>query len=141
MEAYALHPLRSRSTGAEWLPGQKVEAPEEKLLAWAEKGLVRIEDDEDPSSRLFSNGKPTGATLADPPLIRVYAWCLLNLRFGPIFSAPTDFSKTAEECRLSIEDTQEAFRKLLKDGDLEMERTRNGNIYFLAALRWGGRQT
>ena len=137
MEAYALHPLRSRSTGAEWLPGQKVEAPEEKLLAWAEKGLVRIENDEDPSSRLFSNGKPTGATLADPPLIRVYAWCLLNLRFGPIFSSPTDFSKTSEECHLSLREVREAFGKLLKEGDLLVERRRGGrDVYYLAPLRW-----
>ena len=136
MEAYALYPLRSKSTGAEWLPGQKVEAPDEKLLAWAERGLVRIEDPS--SSRLFSNGRPTGATLADPPLIRVYAWCLVNLRFGPILSPPTDLPKAAEECRLSIGETREAFGQLLRDGDLLCERDRQSGkvIYYLAPIRW-----
>ncbi len=130
MEAYALHPLRSKSTGTEYLPGERVEAPLEKLLEWAEKGLVQIEDPR------FSNGKSTFAILNDPPHIRVYAWCLSNLRFGPILSTPTDFPRAAEECRLSIEETREAFRKLLKDGDLLKERDRRGDIYFLAPIRW-----
>ena len=137
MEAYALYPLRSKSTGAEWLPGQKVEASDEKLLSWAERGLVRIEDPSS-SSRLFSNGRPTGATLADPPHIRIYAWCLVNLRFGPILSPPTDLSKAAEECRLSIGETREAFKELLRDGDLQVERDRptRTDIYFLAPIKW-----
>jgi hypothetical protein len=140
MEAIALHPLRSRSTGAEWLPGQKVEASEEKLRSWAEQGLVRIveTDPSFPPSRLFSNGKPPGANLADPPLIRVYAWCLVNLRFGPILSTPTDFPRAAEECHLPLDDAREAFRKLLKDGDLLCERARQSGkeIYYLAPIRW-----
>lgn len=134
MEAIALHPLRSKSTGVEWLPGQKVEAPEEKLREWAEKGLVRLVDSFPP--QLFSNGKPTGATLNDPPHIRTYAWCLANLRFGTIFSSPTDFSKTAKECHLSLREVREAFGRLLKDGDLKVERTRGRDIYFLAPFRW-----
>ena len=140
MEAIALHPLRSRSTGAEWLPGQKVEASEEKLRSWAEQGLVRIveTDPSFPPSQLFSTGKPTGANLADPPLIRVYAWCLVNLRFGPILSTPTDFPRAAEECHLPLDDAREAFRKLLKDGDLLCERGRQSGkeIYYLAPIRW-----
>lgn len=131
IEAYAIHPLRSKSTGAEYLPGERVEAPPEKLREWAERGLVRIED-----HRLFSNGKTTGATTDDLPHIRIYAWSLVNLKFGPILSLPTDLPKVAEECHLSIQEVREAFGKLLKEGDLEMERTRKGNIYFLAALRW-----
>lgn len=131
MEAYALHPLRSKSTGTEYLPGERVEAPPEKPLEWAEKGLVQIED-----PRLFSNGKPTGATLNDPSHIRVYAWCLLNLRFGPILSSPTDLPKAAEECRLSLLEVREAFGKLVEEGDLKAERTRAGDIYFLAPVRW-----
>ena len=135
MEAFALCPLRVKSTGAEYLPGERVEAPEEKLRTWAEMGLVRIAAPD--SSRLFSNEKPTGATLDDPPLIRVYAWCLANLRFGPLFSQPTDLSKAAEECCLSIEETRNAFKQLLRDGDLMFERGRGGkDVYFLAPLRW-----
>ena len=134
MEACAIHPLRSKSTGTEYLPGDPVIAPPEKLLEWAKMGLVRLES---PSSRLFSNGRPTGATIGDQPHIRVYAWCLVNLRFGPILSTSTDLPKAAEECRLSIEETREAFWKLLKDGDLKFERGHGGrDIYFLAPIRW-----
>lgn len=89
---------------------------------------------EDP--RLFSNGKPTFATLANPHHIRVYAWCLINLRFGPILSSPTDFSKTAEECHLSLPEVRESFGKLLKEGDLKVEKNRRGDIWYLVPLRW-----
>ncbi|MHB1756818.1 MAG: hypothetical protein ACYCT9_04810 [Leptospirillum sp.] len=132
----ALSPFRVKSTGMEYHPGEKVEAPEEKLRLWAEKGLVQIEDSD--FSRLFSNGRPTGATLADPPHIRVYAWCLVNLRFGPMLSSPTDLCKAAEECRLSIEETREAIGKLLREGDLQVERDRRARteIYFLAPIKW-----
>ena len=131
MEAYAIHPLRSKSTGAEYLPGERVEAPPEKLREWAEKGLVQIED-----PRLFSNGKPTGATTDDLPHIRAYAWSLANLKFGPILSLPTDFPKVARECRLSLREVRESFGKLLKEGDLKVEKTRRGDIWYLAPLRW-----
>lgn len=135
MEAYALHPLRSKSTGAEYLPGERVDAPPEKLRTWEEMGLVRIENSD--SMRLFSNGKATGATLADLPHIRIFAWSLVNLRFGPLLSSPTDLSKAAEECRMPVEETREAFRQLLRDGDLLVERDRrHGDIYYLAPIRW-----
>lgn len=42
MEAVALKPIRVRTTGKEYLPGDRVEAEPEKLLQWSEKGLVRI---------------------------------------------------------------------------------------------------
>ena len=135
MDAFALHPLRSRSTGVEYLPGEKVEAPEEKLMAWAERGLVRIEDPSS-ASRLFSNGKPTGATTDDLPHIRAYAWSLANLKFGPILSLPTDFPKVARECRLSLREVRESFGKLLKEGDLKVEKNRRGDIWYLVPLRW-----
>lgn len=137
MEAIALHPLRSRSTGAEWLPGQKIEAPEDKIRSWAEQGLVQIIETSDPTSPLFSKGKPMGATLADPPLIRVYAWCLLNLRFSPILLTPTDFQRAAKECQLSIEETRAVFGQLLRDGDLKCERDRVGKeIHYLAPIQF-----
>ena len=135
----ALTNFRVRSTGAEYPAGSLVEAPEEKLLVWAEKGLVRIVNEEDPSSRpLFSNGRPTGATLADSPHIRVYAWSLVNLRFGLIFSPPTDLPKAAEECQLSIGEARDAFRKLLHDGDLlvEQDRRTRTDIFYLAPIKW-----
>lgn len=135
---------RVKYTGKIFEPGTILDLPEDKAWrlinqCWAEP----VQDHENTeleslnSSRLFSNGKATGATLGDPPLIRVYAWSLVNLRFGPILSQSTDLSKVAEECRLSIEETREAFRKLLQDGDLLVERDRRrGDIYFLAPIKW-----
>jgi len=135
---------RVKYTGKIFEPGTILDLPEDKAWrlinqCWAEP----VQDQENPeseslhSSRLFSQGITTGASLDDPPLIRVYAWSLVNLRFGPILSQPTDLSKVAEECRLSIEETREAFKKLLKDGDLKFERGRGGkDVYFLAPIRW-----
>ena len=100
-------------------------------MEWAEKVLVRVED-----PRLFSNGKPTFATTADPPHIRVYAWCLVYLRFGPLLSSPPDLSRAAKECRLSLPEVRESFDRLLQEGDLKVERTRQGEIYFLAPVGW-----
>ena len=135
--AVAIKNFRVKGTGAAFPAGTLVEATPETLSKWAEMGLVRIEDPSF-SSRMSSNGKATGATLSDPPYIRVYAWCLVNLRFGPILSPPTDLSKAAEECQLSIEETREAFGKLLQDGDLQVERDRHTrtDIYFLAPIKW-----
>lgn len=94
-----------------------------------------IPDLEDP--RLSSNGKPTGATTVDPLHIQVYAWCLANLGFGPdLAGRPTDLSRAGKECRLSLPEVREAFGKLLKEGDLKVERTRRGDIWYLAPVRW-----
>ena len=135
-EAIAIKNFRVKGTGAAYPVGSRVEAPAETLRKWADMGLVQIEEPSF-SSRLFSNGKPTGATIGDQPHIRVYAWSLVNLRFGPALSSPTDLWGAAEECQLSIGETREAFRKLLRDGDLLVERGRGGrDVYYLAPLRW-----
>ena len=42
MEAIAIRPIRVKSTGREYLPGDRVEAELEKLLQWSEKGFIRI---------------------------------------------------------------------------------------------------
>ena len=87
--------------------------------------------------RLFSNGKPTFAMLADPPHIRAYAWCLANLGFGPdLAGSPTDLSRAGKECRLSLPEVREAFGKLLKEGDLKIERNRGGDLWYLSPARW-----
>ena len=129
---------RIKYTGKIFEPGTILDLPEDKAWwlinqCWASP----VQDHENfNSSRLFPNGKATGATLDDPPLIRVYAWCLVNLRFGPLLSHPTDFSRVAEECQLSIQEAKEAFRKLLRDGDLKVERGRGGrDVYYLAPIR------
>ncbi len=128
----ALRPFRVKSTGQRFQPGEKVEAPPEKLLAWVAKGLVMIE-----TGQLFSNGKPTGALLDDPSHIRLFAWCLSNLHFSPV-SGATDVSKAAAECRLTIQEAREAFGKLLQEGDLRVERARRGgkDVFYLAPIRW-----
>ena len=136
---------RVKYTGKIFEPGTILDLPEDK--AWRlinQCWGIAVQDYENAelefsfSSRLFSNGKPTGATLKDLPHIRVYAWSLLNLRFGPILSSPTDLSKAAEECQLSIEETREAVGKLLRNGDLQVERDRRTrtDIYFLAPIKW-----
>ncbi len=42
MEAIAIRPIRVKTTGKEYRPGDRVEAEPEKLLQWSEKGFVRI---------------------------------------------------------------------------------------------------
>lgn len=137
---------RVKYTGKIFEPGTILDLPEDKAWrlinqCWAEAvQICECEGSENPVTTartwLFSNGKATFATLADPPYIRVYAWCLLNLRFGPLFSHPTDLPKAAEECRLSLREVREAFGKLLKEGDLKVKRYRRGDIWYLAPLRW-----
>ena len=134
---------RVKYTGKIFEPGTILDLPEDKAWrlinqCWAEpvQDHEKTESESLNSSRLFSNGKVTGATLDDPPLIRIYAWCLLNLRFGPTLSTPTDFPRAAEECCLSVEETREAFKKLVCDGDLRFERERGREYYWLAPIRW-----
>ncbi|WP_053765331.1 hypothetical protein [Leptospirillum ferriphilum] len=134
---------RVKYTGKIFEPGTILDLPEDKAWrlinqCWAEpvQDYENTESESLNSSRLFSQGKPTGGTLDDPPLIRVYAWSLVNLRFGPILSTPTDFPRAAEECRLSIEETREAFKKLVRDGDLRFEREQGREYYWLAPIRW-----
>lgn len=136
MEIEIIRPVRGRNN-VTITPGTIKDFPEETAKKLIDVGAGKpYQTPEDP--RLFSNGKPTFATIDDLPHIRLYAWCLANLRFAPILSSPTDFSRAAEECRLSIEETREAFRKLLKDGDLLCERGRQSGkeIYYLAPIRW-----
>ncbi len=136
---------RVKYTGKIFEPGTILDLPEDKAWrlinqCWAEpvQNYKNADLESSDFSRLFSNGKSTGATLADPPHIRVYAWCLVNLRFGPILSPPTDLSKAAEECRISIGETREAFGKLLHDGDLLVERDRRArtDIFYVAPIKW-----
>ncbi len=130
--ATALQAFRRRSTGESWNPGDPVFAPEDKLREWAEEGLVRIEE-----TRLFSNGKPTFATTFDQAHIRVYAWCLANLRFGSALPAPLDPFRVAADCRLTVPEARSALGKLVADGDLQVERERRTGkeVYFLAPIR------
>ena len=42
MEAIAIRPIRMKTSGKEYRPGDRVDAEPAKLLQWSEKGLVRI---------------------------------------------------------------------------------------------------
>jgi len=42
MEAIAIRPIRVKTSGKEYRPGDRVDSEPAKLLQWSEKGLVRI---------------------------------------------------------------------------------------------------
>lgn len=46
MEAIAIRPIRVKTTGKEYMPGDRVDAEPEKLIQWSEKGLVRIVEED-----------------------------------------------------------------------------------------------
>ena len=54
----------------------------------------------------------------DPPLIRVYAWCLVHLGFGP--SLPLDLGKLASDCKIGIHGAKQALAQLVLEGDLKV---------------------
>jgi hypothetical protein len=85
----------------------------------------------------------------DPPVIRLYAWALQNLRFVPV-DGPTAKSlkvssgemdrlrigKLARELRMTDREIQAAFDQLVREGDLMFKTERGRRIYFLAPLRF-----
>ena len=71
----------------------------------------------------------------DPPLIRVYAWCLLHLGFSP--SLLLDLRKLASDCKIGIHEAKQALAQLVLDGDLRIERDSRGReLYSLAPVQW-----
>lgn len=145
MEAFAIHPLRVKSTGTEYLPGERVDASPEKLKDWAAKGLVRIHEPESPLPVVISSDGRVLAWANDPPHIRVYAWALQTLRFVPVDeqtarslkipSGEVDGSRLrilAEKLRMSHQDLQSALDLLVVDGDLRRMTERSRRIYWLA---------
>lgn len=62
MDATVLKPIRVRSTGETFLPGQVVDLPEEKIREWGDRGLVRPLPP-DPESEM---GKPENPRKPDP---------------------------------------------------------------------------
>jgi len=72
----------------------------------------------------------------DPPFVRVYAWALVNLRFGPSL-APLNMQKLATDCRIDVVEARQALEQLVEDGDLIVESERRGRgTYWLAPIRW-----
>ena len=147
MDAYALRPLRIKSTGAEYLPGERVEAPEEKLRTWAERGLVLLDETESPLPVVVASDGRVLAWSSDPPHIRLYAWALQNLGFVPV-DEPTARSlkipsgemdririrKLAGELHMGEQEVQAALDQMVKEGDLMVKTERGGRIYWLATL-------
>lgn len=71
----------------------------------------------------------------DPPLIRVYAWCLVHLVFSP--SPPLDLRTLASDCKIGTHEAKQALAQLVRDGDLRVERDFRGReLYSLAPIRW-----
>jgi len=84
----------------------------------------------------------------DPPIIRLYAWALQNLRFVPV-DAPTAKSlkvssgemdrlrigKLARELRMPDREVQAALNQLVREGDLMVKTERGLRIYWLAPLQ------
>ena len=84
----------------------------------------------------------------DPPVIRLYAWALQNLRFVPV-DGPTAKSlkvssgemdrlrigKLARELRMTDREVQTALDQLVREGDLMIKMERGLRIYWLAPLQ------
>ena len=71
----------------------------------------------------------------DPPLIRVYAWCLVHLGFAP--SLPLDPNKLMSDCKIGSHEAKQALAQLVREGDLNVERGFRGReLYFLAPIQW-----
>ncbi|MHB8370963.1 MAG: hypothetical protein ACYDBP_14980 [Leptospirales bacterium] len=149
MDAYALRPLRIKSTGAKYLPGERVEAPEEKLRTWAERGLVLLDDTEPPLPVVVASDGRVLAWSNDPPHIRVYAWAIQTLRFVPVdeltarsLKIPSGemdrlrIRKLAGELHIGEQEVQESLDQLVREGDLNSKTERGRRIYFLAPLRY-----
>ena len=72
----------------------------------------------------------------DPTFVRVYAWALVNLRFGP-FLTPLNIQKLATDCRIDVVEARQALEQLVRDGDLIIQSERRGKgTYWLAPIRW-----
>jgi len=150
MKAFAIQPLRIKSTGTEYLPGERVDASPEKLKDWAAKGLVRIYEQEILLPVVVASDGRVLARLNDPPLIRAYAWALLTLSFSPVdestaksLNIPSGemngarLRNLAAELRMEEMDLQTALSHLVRDGDLMSKTERGrGKIYWLAPLRY-----
>jgi hypothetical protein len=69
------------------------------------------------------DGRPL-AFEGDPPHVRLFAWCLINVPPGG--AVHVDTSKAAKDCQLRSGEVREALAQLVREGDLvrTMERGR-----------------
>jgi hypothetical protein len=97
-------------------------------------GVLTSDSDNWNEAILVYRGVPL-AWANDPPLIRVYAWCLVHLGFAPFL--PLDISKLVSDCKIESHEAKQALAQLVREGDLKVERVSRGReLYFLAPIRW-----
>ncbi len=97
-------------------------------------GAVTSDPDNWNAPILVNRGVPL-AWEKDPPLIRVYAWCLVHLGFSP--SHPLDPRKLVSDCKIGIHEAKQALAQLVREGDLKVERDSRGReLYYLAPIHW-----
>ncbi len=165
MEAIALKPIRVKSTGQEYLPGDVVDAEPGKLLQWSEKGLVRIVMVEpaspvNPPSPDQASGQPMtpnagedGLKTQNPwqsgPALETVRWTspLFGELEAPVLARGTHFFSlehplTGEVVRIPNEwevSMEERSAILEYDGGLPREEAdRRARIEFFGLFREGG---
>ena len=92
-----------------------------------ERVAIMAEDAEPRGERLYSGGKDLGVHAGDPPHIRVYAWCLVNLNTGRPLSV--DIYSTARILHLSPREIRTALAEVVKSRDLILTREQWRELY------------
>ena len=88
----------------------------------------------EPVIRHPANGAPL-AYANDEPHVKVFDWALLNLRFAPW--EKLDIWKLATDCGLSTGEARNGLNRLIQDGDVNVERNRGREYYWLAPPKYG----
>jgi len=103
--------------------------------AWVESANAVTSDPDNWNEPILVNWGVPLAWANDPPLIRVYAWCLVHLGFAP--SLPLDLNKLMSDCKIGSHEAKQALAQLVREGDLKVERCSRGReLYFLAPIQW-----
>lgn len=127
------------SSGSSFLPETSPELPDSD--AQIERIGLRFDGPEaagEPTLRHPVDGQPL-AFKEDAPHVRVFAWCLLNLRIG--FPMEIDIPTVASACGLSHAETSEAINLLILENDLSRSVTggkRRRAQYLLKIVYPGG---
>lgn len=119
MEAVALIPIRVKTAGKEYQPGDRVNAEPAKLLQWSEKGLVRIVEDSGEGERICFNS-PIFGELKGIVLERGEdTFTLRHPLTGEVVTLPNEWLVSLEE-RAAILEYQAGFSR--KEADREARR-------------------
>ena len=103
--------------------------------AWVESANAVTSDPDSWNEPILVNWGVPLAWANDPPLIRVYAWCLVHLGFAPSLSL--DINKLMSDCKIGSHEAKQALAQLVREGDLKVERgSRGRELYFLAPFQW-----